>query len=54
MRDMVLADDDLDVHAEIVRMAEDLDDAADGVLASFGKFQNFHIHDHAVQIFRAG
>ena len=51
MGDMMLADDDLDVHAEIVRMAQDFDDAADGVLAIFGKFDNFHVHDHAVQIF---
>src|SRR5271169_1236258 len=54
MGDMMLADDDLDIHAKIVRMTQNFDDAADGVLAGFGEFENFHVHDHPVQIFRPG
>ena len=51
MRDVMLADDDFDVDAEVVRMAQDFDDAADGVVAVFGKFEDFDVDDHAVEIF---
>ena len=54
MGDMMLPDDNLDIHSEIIRMTQHFDDAADGVLASFGKFEDFRIHDHSVQIFRPG
>src|SRR5206468_2708905 len=51
MRKVVLANDDFDVYAEIVRIAEDLDDTADGFLAFLGKFEQLDIDDHAVELF---
>ena len=52
MRDMVLPDHDLDVHAEIIRPSEDFDHASNRVLAVFRKFQNLDVDHHPVQIFR--
>ena len=40
MRDVVLANHDLDVDAEIVRIAQDLDHAPDGVLVVFRELEN--------------
>ena len=51
VRQMMLADDDLDIDAEIVRAAEDLDHAADGAAALLRKFEQLDIDDHAVQLF---
>ena len=47
MRKLVLADDDLHIHAEIVGPAEDLDHAARLVFV----IQQLHVHNHAVQLF---
>ena len=48
---MMFSDDDLDVHSEIVRIAENLDDAANGCIAIFRKLENLDVHDHSVQVF---
>src|SRR6266571_5559750 len=52
----MLADHDLDVDAEIVRTAEDLDDAADGGLAAFRILEKLHVDDQAFHLgyFRDG
>src|SRR5713101_3618059 len=52
----MLADHDLDVDAEIVRTAEDLDDAAYGGLAPFRILEKFHVDDQAFHLghFRDG
>ena len=54
VRQVVLADDDLDVDAEIVRVAEHLDNAAHGVLAPLGVLHQFHVDDHAVEVLGRG
>ena len=51
MRDVMLADDDFDVDAEVVRTAQHFDYAARGVPAIFREFENFDVDDHAVEIF---
>ena len=48
---VVLADDDFDVHAEVVGVAEDFDDAARSALAALRELEDFGIHDHAVEFF---
>ena len=53
VRQVVLADDDLDVDAEIVRVAQDLDHAAHGALAALGELEQLDVDDHAVQVRRA-
>ncbi len=50
MRDVMLADDDFHVDTEVIRMAQDFDDASGGVAAVFGEFQDFDVHHHAVEI----
>ena len=52
MRQVVLADDDLDVHAEIVGVAEDLDHAAHGGCAALAELEQLDVDDHAVQVRR--
>ncbi len=54
VRDMMLADHDLDVHAEIIRIAENLDHAPHRIVATLWEFEDLDIHDHAVHVFRAG
>src|SRR5580698_10032971 len=51
MRDVMLPDHDLDIHAEIVRASEDLDNTPHGLAAILGKLQNLHVDDHAIQVF---
>ena len=51
MRDVMLANHDLDVDAEIVFMAQDLDDASGGVIASLGKLQDLDVDDHVIHVF---
>ena len=51
MRDVMRADQNLDVDAEVVRVAQDLDDAAHGPVAVFAKVEDFGGDDHAVQVF---
>ena len=51
VRDMMLPDHDLDVHAEIVRIAEDLDHAPHGVAAVLGEIEHLDVHHHAVHVF---
>ena len=46
VRQVVLADDDFNVHSEIVGMAQNLDDAAGRGIV----IQQLHIYDHAVEI----
>src|SRR5260221_14126071 len=52
MRDMMLADDDLDVHAEIVRMSQDFDHPPHSMLAIFRKLKNLDADDHSVEVLR--
>ena len=54
MRDMMLADDDLDVDAEVVRMPQHFDHAPRGVAAIFREFENLDVDDHAIKIVGAG
>ena len=49
VRQVMLADDDLDIDAEIVGMAQDLDHAADRRRAPLGIFKQFDVDHHAVQ-----
>ena len=51
VREVVFADDDFDVDAEIVGVAQDLDHAAHRTGALFRVLQQLHVHDHAVQLF---
>ena len=51
MRDVMRTDENLDVDAEIVGQAQDLDDAAHRPVAVFAEIQDFRGDDHAVQIF---
>ena len=48
---MVLANDDFDVHAEVVGVADDFDDAARAALTALRELEDFGIHDHAVEFF---
>src|SRR5581483_1001318 len=50
MRDVVLANDDLDIYAEIVFVAENFDHFAARVLRGSGPIGNLDIHDQALQI----
>ena len=50
MRDVMLADYDLDVDTEVVGMAEYFDDTADCVFALFREFQDLDVDDHAVEV----
>src|SRR5208283_5620901 len=50
VRQVVLADDDLDIHAEIVLVAKDLDHAAARVLGWRGPVGDLHIHDEAFEV----
>ena len=50
MRQVELADDDLDVHAEVVFVAENLDDAAARILGRRGPVGDLHIHHQAFEI----
>ncbi len=49
VRQVMLADDDLDIDAEIVGVAQDFDHAAHRRRASLGVFEQFDIDHHAVQ-----
>ena len=51
MRDVVFADDDLNVDAEIIGAPEHFDDTPNGGLAFGGKLNHLRFHDVAVQIF---
>ena len=54
MRQVVLADHDFDVHAEIVRMAQDLHHPAHRVVVLVLRiFDDLDVDDHPVQFFRA-
>ena len=53
MRQVVLADDDFDVDAEIARAAENFDDAPGGCCATARKAHELHVHDGAVEFFQA-
>src|SRR5271166_4542474 len=50
VRQVVLADDDFDIHAEIVLVAEDLDYAAARVLGWRRPIGDLHIHDEAFEV----
>ena len=50
MRQVVLADDDLDVNAEITRIPENLDNSTDCMIAALGKLEQFGAYHHAVQV----
>lgn len=54
VRDMVLSNDDFNIHAEIVGMTEDLDDTTGRSPAIFWKFEDLDVDDHAFEIFGAG
>ena len=51
VRDVMLADHDFDVDAEIVFMAEDLNDASGRVSSTFRKLEDLDIDDHVVHLF---
>ena len=51
VRDVMLADHDLDVDAEIVGHAQDLDHAAHRAVAVFAEIEDLDVDDHAVQVF---
>lgn len=53
VRQMMLAYDDLDIYAEVIRVPEYLDNAPDRALASIRELENFHVDDHAVHVFGA-
>ena len=50
VRQVVLADHDFDIDAEIVRVSQDLNDAADGVAPLLGKLDDLDVDDHAVEV----
>ena len=50
MRQMVLADDDLDIHAEIVFVAKNLDHASLGVVRGRRPRGNLDIDYHSFQV----
>src|ERR1700693_2230203 len=50
---MMLPDDDLDIDAEVVGVAEQFDHATDGMLAIFREFENLDVDDHAVEVISA-
>src|SRR3981081_1696404 len=52
MRDVMLSNDDLDVDAEVVWMAQHFNHASNGMLAIFWKFEDLDVDDHAIQIAR--
>src|SRR2546425_7633795 len=49
---MVFADDDLDIHAELIAAAEDFDHAPAGARAAagLGEFADLDVHNQAVQL----
>ena len=50
VRQVELADDDLDIDAEIVFVAENLDHPAAGILRRRRPVGDLHFHDHAFQV----
>src|SRR5262249_31168530 len=50
MRQVVFANDDLDVYPEVVLVAENFDDAAAWVLCGRGPVSDLNIYDHAFKI----
>src|ERR1700736_430546 len=50
VRNMMLANYDLDVDAEVIRVSKNLDDAPDGVLVTLWIFEDFDVDDHAVEV----
>src|SRR5262249_4685843 len=53
VRQMMFADDDFDVHAEIVGVAEDLDHASGGRLAAVAIVEQLDVHHHAIELLDA-
>ncbi len=51
MRQVMLADDDFDIHSEIAGAAQNLDHAAHWPRSLLGILQQFDVHDHAGEIF---
>src|SRR5271165_6232795 len=51
MRDVMLPNHDFDVDAKIVRAAEDLNHAANRLIAVFGELDNLNVDHHAIEIF---
>jgi hypothetical protein len=49
---MVLADHDLDIDAEVVRVAEDFENAAAGLSVEGGPVSDLDIHDQVFQVVR--
>ena len=50
VRQMVLADDDLDVHAEIVFIAENFDYSSTRILRGCGPIGDFNVHNDIFQV----
>ena len=50
VRDMVLANHDLDIDAEVVRVAKDFDYLTNYSLAALQKIEDLGVDDHAIQI----
>ena len=50
VREVVLADDDLDIHAKVAFAAEDFDDAAAGGTGGGGPVGDLDVDDHAFQV----
>src|ERR1019366_62276 len=51
MRQMMLANDDLDVHSEVVFVTEDLYDATLGIISRRWPRRNLHIDHHSFEVF---
>src|ERR1017187_7596265 len=51
MRQMMLANDDLDVHSEVVFVTEDLYDATLGIIRWRWPRRNLHIDHHSFEVF---
>ncbi len=50
VREMMLADHDLDIDAEIVLIAQNFNDTSDAVFAVLREFEHLDIDDHAVEV----
>src|ERR1700733_8711396 len=49
MRQVMLANDDFDIHADFTRASENFQDASDGRETTFGVALDFHVHDSAIE-----
>ncbi len=50
MRDLVLANNNFDIHAHVAGAAENFYNASSGGEAAVGKFQDFYVDDGAIEL----